>query len=98
VVAQSRIIAWESQIDFDSTLRSADGAWITDAKEKAYLFKEAWQSKFVLPPLSSEDLFFIDPGPIHQHVIYLNTRVCERLLKRFKNQTSTGPDGLPVKF
>ena len=81
-----------------SPLRLADGTWVTDAKQKAELFSEVWLAKYALPSLSSEDLFFSDPGPVNQHVIFFNTRTCERLFKKLKDQTSTGPDGLQASI
>ena len=79
-------------------LRDEHGNWVTRASQKAELFKDTWMSKYALPPMDSEDLFFTDPGPIHANVIRFNSRVCERIFKRLKDQCATGPDNIPVRI
>ena len=38
-------------------MKNQDGDWVTQAVDKANLFKDTWRAKFCLPPIDSKDLF-----------------------------------------
>ena len=77
-------------------LRTSDGEWVTDSMRKANLFSEIWQRKFKLPPKHPDAFFFFQPQEQvpEASVLYLRSRVCEKIFKRLNLQSATGPDEL----
>ena len=66
------------------SLKDTHGAWVTDSRDKANLFKDTWQQKFVLRALSYDDQFCFHVEPVHCDFIKCRSRACERIIRRLK--------------
>ena len=80
------------------SLKSKTGQWVTASREKANLFREAWADKNVLAPFDADSFFFSDGGEELANSLWFGTRACERIFKKLKDDTATGPDGIRARI
>ena len=80
------------------SLKSSTGEWITDSRQKANLFRDAWMHKNRLPPFDNDALFFTDGGDTNARCIAIGVRACLRTFKKLKNDSATGPDGISARI
>ena len=78
-------------------LRTNAGQWVLDAKGKADLFAQTFASKSMLPSGPAGDVI----GEPDQHVscfLVSRLRWTARILKDIREDSATGPDGLPGRI
>jgi hypothetical protein len=78
-------------------LRASAGQWVLDAKGKANLFAQTFASKSVLPPGPAGDVIG-EPAQQMSSFLALRLRWATRILKGIREDSATGPDGLPGRI
>ena len=78
-------------------LRTSAGQWVLDAKGKANLFAQTFASKSVLPPGPAGDVIG-EPTQQMSSFLALRLRWTTRILKGIREDSATGPDGLPGRI
>ena len=74
-----------------------NGAWITDAQEKANLFVSSWTAKIKLPQ-EIDDPFFTAPEQIHSMTFIVRARLILKELLHLDESKATGPDNIGAKI
>ena len=78
-------------------LKNTDGQWLTDPKDKANLFADAWSAKCQLPE-ERDDPFVGRSAHSMQHMVPIRARTCASLLKSLDVTKATGPDKLAARI
>ena len=79
-------------------LKTPEGEWLVEAKQKADHFGKTFAAKCVLPPLADNLYSASGPPRLQPQVPQVTAAVVLRVLRDLKEDSGTGPDLLPARL